>query len=65
MTVTIDQLLAAAVHHGEASDPDHEVGDLRELVRFLWDFLTPAQQEEVGDHWVVRNLLAWLEEGGA
>lgn len=40
----LNVLLAAAKQHGEDSDPDHEVGDLQDLLRPMWAILTPEQQ---------------------
>ncbi len=41
------QLLAAAEAHGVESEPDHEVGDLQQILFSCWSRLTPAQQREV------------------
>lgn len=35
---------AAAQQHGEDSEPDHEVGDLQDMLRAMWSILTPAQR---------------------
>lgn len=43
----LESLLSAAREHGEEGDPDHEVGDLTDLVMACWARLTPAQREEV------------------
>lgn len=40
----IELLLAAARQHGLDSDPDHEVGDLQEASRKMWELMTPAQR---------------------
>ena len=42
-----DELLEAARRHGAESEPDHEVGDLEEIVFACWARLTPAQRAEV------------------
>lgn len=42
-----DELLGAARRHGEESEPEHEVGDLEEIVFACWARLTPAQRAEV------------------
>lgn len=34
----------AAQQHGQDSDPDHEVGDLQDMLRAMWALLTPAQR---------------------
>jgi hypothetical protein len=36
--------LNSASEHGAESDPDHEVGDLLELIETLWRHLSPDQQ---------------------
>lgn len=43
----LESLLSAAREHGEEGDPDHEVGDLTDLVIACWARLTPAQRDEV------------------
>lgn len=42
-----DELLDAARRHGEEGEPEHEVGDLEEVVLACWKRLSPAQQVEV------------------
>ena len=37
----IERLIASAQRHGDMGDPDHEVGDLQDLLRPMWDLLTP------------------------
>lgn len=34
-----ERLLLAAERHGADSDPDHEAGDLRDIIREMWDLL--------------------------
>jgi len=36
----IEQIIAAARAHGEDSEPDHEVGDLQEVLRACWSTMT-------------------------
>ena len=43
----LDKLLAAAEAHGHESVPDHEAGDLRDILTSCWQRLTPAQRHEV------------------
>lgn len=38
-------ILDTALYHGYNSEPDHEVGDLREVLRVAIALLTPAQRE--------------------
>lgn len=40
----IEHLIRAAQQHGEDSEPDHEVGDLQDLLRSVWQLLTPGQR---------------------
>lgn len=40
----IDHILDAARHHGEVSDPEHEVGDLQDALRQAWNLMTAAQR---------------------
>ncbi len=51
MTIVEDallrELLQAAANHGQASEPDHQVGDLEALVMACWARLSPAQRREV------------------
>ena len=39
----VEFYITAAQNHGEADDPDHEVGDLQDFLRGVWDLLTPEQ----------------------
>lgn len=43
---SLEELFASARQHGEESDPEHEVGDLQQLVGLCWERLSPAQREE-------------------
>jgi hypothetical protein len=40
----INVLVRGAEQHGEDSEPDHEVGDLQELLILMWGLLTPEQR---------------------
>lgn len=41
----IEMLFRAAYQHAaDAGEPDHEVGDLQDLLRALWDGCTPRQR---------------------
>ena len=48
-TDLLEDLLATAKGHGEASNPDHEVGDLQAVLGSCWRRLTEAQRREVHD----------------
>jgi hypothetical protein len=41
--MNLQYYLDAAQQHGEDSEPDHEVGDLQDLLRTMWSLLTPEQ----------------------
>lgn len=43
----VEKILAAAEQHGRESEPEHEVGDLRDALRVLWKHLTPGAREQV------------------
>jgi hypothetical protein len=43
----LQDLLDAAQRHGEESDPDHEVGDLQDILRDLWPKLSLRARREV------------------
>jgi hypothetical protein len=45
-------LLDSAEQHGEDGDPDHEVGDLRDILEYAWTLLTLAQRREVHEHFL-------------
>jgi len=49
----IDKVIESAYRHGWLSEPDHEVGDLQEVVRGLWKLLTPTQRKTFASsqHW--------------
>jgi len=41
----VEYLITCAKSHGEASlEPDHEVGDLQDLLRLAWDLMTSEQR---------------------
>ncbi len=41
--LVLESLLNLAKAHGEDSEPDHEVGDLQDLLRAVWPLLTAEQ----------------------
>jgi len=40
----IEAIIQRAKKHGEESDPDMEVGDLQQVLRFVWGTLTSYQR---------------------
>lgn len=58
----IEKLILAAQHHGEDGDsPDHEVGDLQDLLRACWTKMTPKARAEVFREFI-DELDDWLRE---
>lgn len=55
----LSKILGAAQLHGEESEPDHEVGDLQEVLRECWKRMTPAARREVYE---LESVQALLEE---
>ncbi len=43
----IEDVLAAAKAHGQISEPDHEVGDLQDVLRACWGIMTPEQRTRI------------------
>lgn len=43
----LETVFEMARQHGEDSDPDHEVGDLQELLRQAWEIMSPDQRLEL------------------
>jgi len=43
----VEDLIGFAEKHGEDSEPDHEVGDLQDLLRAAWRLMTPEQRREM------------------
>lgn len=41
----IDRFIAAAEMHGLKSSPDHEVGDLQDMLRTAWEMLSPTARK--------------------
>jgi hypothetical protein len=46
----IEAYIAAAEQHGKDSEPDHEVGDLQDMLRVAWSLMTPAQRVSFINH---------------
>ena len=58
----IEQLIAAAAGHGRQSEPEHQAGDLEQLLREAWRLMTPAQHRSLMRSAAAEDALAWLEE---
>ena len=61
----IEFYLNAAKEHGEDSDPDHEVGDLQDLLRVTWSILTADQKAKFALSPVVSSVMESALAGGA
>jgi hypothetical protein len=59
-SMRIETFIGAARQHGEDDEPDHEVGDLQQMLRAAWNIMTPGQRQEFASSPVV---LAVLEAG--
>lgn len=63
-------LLLSAQHHGNISEPDHEVGDLQDIVRLMAGHLTEDQMKQVFEAHrtaqpeFVEDVLAGVANGG-
>lgn len=55
--MNLQYYLDAAQQHGEDSEPDHEVGDLQDLLRTMWSLLTPEQRMAFAKHEDVHMVL--------
>jgi hypothetical protein len=57
----LERLLGAAASHGEQSEPEHEVGDLQEILIAIWSVLDKKTKSKVMSH---SQIEAILEEWG-
>lgn len=55
--IGIELCFQAALAHGKDSDPEHEVGDLQQLLRRAWEILTPGQRLEFMAGSIVSELI--------
>lgn len=53
----VETYIAAAQRHGADSEPDHEVGDIQDLLRAAWAIFTPDQRTAFGRSDAVGALL--------
>jgi hypothetical protein len=68
----LGELLAAAAEHGLGSEPDHEVGDLQDILSSCWARMTKKAQEavyaahkELIDNWLTDEVRIRYEEQSA
>ena len=54
----LGRIFAAAEAHGEQSEPDHEVGDLKDVLQQCWNVMDAERRQAIADHWIVKDLLA-------
>lgn len=52
-------LITAAAAHGNASEREHEVGDLQQLLWLCWRHLTPRGRERVIGDPLCDELRSW------
>lgn len=57
----IEDIIDAAAKHGRESAPDHEVGDLQDLLRAAWKIMEPQQRIRFWNH---ETTIAILKEWG-
>lgn len=57
----LEEILAAAAEHGAQSEPDHEVGDLQDVLSYCWAKLSEKNREEVYKHFKP-TIDAWLTD---
>lgn len=51
-------ILAAEIHGEDSYEPDHEVGDLQQLLRLAWTFLIDAQKQRFAEHDHAKDVLS-------
>ena len=56
-TALVEDLIGLAKKHGEDSEPDHEVGDLQDLLRAAWAQMTPEQRRAMLTEASVSNVV--------
>lgn len=56
----IDRFIKAAEMHGLKSSPDHEVGDLQDMLRTAWEMLSPPARKVFYEKHA--HVLDWLDE---
>jgi hypothetical protein len=59
----IQAILIAAENHGKESDPEHEVGDLQDLVWYLWLRIPGKCRDEIMSSEQWQDFIA--DHGGA
>jgi len=58
----LERILDAARRHGEQSEPDHEAGDLQEVLRTVWPHVPLPVRREILKTWPISGLLEdWAE----
>jgi hypothetical protein len=53
----IEDIIKAAANHGRDSEPDHEVGDLQDLLRVAWKIMEPTQRIRLWNHETTAGIL--------
>ena len=62
--VALDRLLRSAEAHGIESEPDHEVGDLQDILRAAFGKLTDEQADAVATEFFAENE-EWTIDGAS
>jgi hypothetical protein len=53
----VERIVTAAQQHGANSQPDHEVGDLQEVLRAAWSLMLPEQRDQLMAAAATRSVL--------
>lgn len=61
----LEGILDAAKAHGEEGEPDHEVGDLQDVLRAAWTMMSPDQRKMLLASDEVEAVLEWVAEPGS
>lgn len=57
----LEDFIDAATNHGRDSEPEHEVGDLQDMLRVAWSIMSPTQRIQFINHDTPHDI---LEEWG-
>lgn len=60
----VSVLFRAAEQHGQDSEPDHEVGDLQDIIVCLYERLSLEQRKEVAEDPRICAIIDYALEGG-
>lgn len=60
----VEVYLEAARQHGNESEPDHEIGDLRSLLRAIWEVVSIEQRLTFAQRADVQMILSFRDHSG-